>query len=189
MRFLISALVAALVLATPFTAPAQQTVDREEALVQAERILAEVLGMPADGVQPIERDYGDGLKGFSMPLPAGTQLRAAKQLVTLAIGNSNITPSSASSLINVPYASCYSNYNFWFVVVNLGSNDMTASSKRQVKGANGYTKTSNITYNANTVHVFYDAHDKKLQGGLYNYFVKVSGAKTAKGSLLAVNGC
>lgn len=118
---------------------------------------------------------------------------AAKALNLLAAGHQNFDPSSPSSLISIINSTCsqFTTYRFWWVVLNSGSTDMTVATTRQVKGKDGYKSTSDVTYSANTIAVYWDSNSKQADAGIKSHIVKVPGAGTAKQKFLAnsTKGC
>ena len=144
-------------------------------------------------------EYEDGLRSIYIP-PSRRMLRAlreqyrssAKNLNLLANGNSIIQPSGPSSIVTNPNASCFSTYRFWWVILNLGTNDITASTTRQLKGKpDAYKLVADVTYPAGIINVYWNTANKLTKSGIKTHITKVDGAGKIKSKLLANsnNGC
>ena len=161
------------------------TGERQATLMAAEieRMFGQLLGL--QDVQPVYQEHGDGLASLSFTLPEGIEKdlvigeEKARALLSVAAGISLIKPSRASSLIHTALSDRRFDYNYWWVVVNLTRNqdlDRTTTAKLLGPGKK-FRRDFNLTYKANTVHLFfYDPKQSVDKAGVYTFHVKSPGA-------------
>ncbi len=116
---------------------------------------------------------------------------SAKDLILLAVGHSSIDPSSPSVLISVVNSGCFSENNFWWVVLNTSSTDITAETTRQVKGKDKFKEVSDVAYGAGLIGVRWDEAEKEEKTGVKTQVVKIAKFGAMKQKYLANpnNGC
>jgi hypothetical protein len=195
------ALVGLLVVVPAFAAGGGADRLRESGAAQIEGLLQQY--MDFNGATPTFTEYGDGLYSLSIALDAATRermlaavdsagvgdKRAPVSLTFLAAGQSLSTPSNPAALIHAALSNTTLVYNYWVVVVNLGSQNVTKATSFKLTGPGlTFNRSFSIPYNANGIWVaWYNPAASVRNPGFYTYVGSVSGLGTFTTHTFAVN--
>jgi hypothetical protein len=174
---------------------------RESGAAQMEGLLQHYIDF--NGATPAFTDYGDGLYSLSITLDAATRermlaavdedgatdKRAPVSLTFLAAGQSLSAPSDPTDLSHAALSSTNLVYNYWVVVVNLGTQNVTKATSFKLSGTGlTFNRSFSIPYNANGIWVaWYNPAASVRNPGFYTYVGGVSGFGTFTTHTLAVN--
>jgi hypothetical protein len=173
---------------------------RESGAAQIEGLLAQ--SMDFNGATPVFTDYGDGFYSLSATLDPATRDRLlaavdgardkkapAASLAFLAAGQSLSTPSNPAALIHAALSNTTLTYNYWVVVVNLGSQTVTKATSFKLTGPGlTFNRTVSVPYHANGIWVvWYNPASGVHNPGFYTYVGGVSGSGTFTTHTFAVN--
>lgn len=157
----------------------------EDMAVGMELLFLELLGV--SDVEPVFRDHGDGVYSLSVPLDRLergndfiARASAAKDVTNLAHGHSLSEPTGSTVLVHSAAPLLDAEYNFWWVAVNLGTDDEEHKTTVSHKGPGADLKFSqDLVYTGSAVVFFFTDVIHELFG-VYKSFVKIKGAANAK---------
>ncbi|MFL6192603.1 MAG: hypothetical protein ACJ75H_00420 [Thermoanaerobaculia bacterium] len=168
----------------------------EAKAAQVESLLGELLG--SNLATPEYTDHGGGLQSLSFRLDdhqreslgSLVQEKADGKAVAyyfLAAGQSLTPPSNPSALVHAAISNTQLSYNYWVVVVNLGT-DVTRNTTFRITGPGRvFNRTFPLLYRSNTVWFYWYSAPGVSTPGFYHYFSTVAGAGTFAIHTAAVN--
>ncbi|HKV07046.1 MAG TPA: hypothetical protein VJ725_02840 [Thermoanaerobaculia bacterium] len=178
-------------------APAQELARSVEVdAFNVESMLQELLA--SNEVTPAFENLGGGLVAMSVPLPEETRERLMEALSlgedkastfqTLATGQMVSTPSNPSTLIHAALSDTRLAYNYWVVVLNLGST-VTKKVTLSLSGPGRKFNTSaNVTWGGNGIWaVWYNPNVGVGTPGIYTLKATVASGGTVTTRSFAVN--
>lgn len=191
-----SALFALLVMASAANAAEGSRVRTETQATQVENLIGEILG--SNLATPEYTDYGQGLHSLYVPLDASQRERLSALLdkgtgekavayYFLAAGQSLTPPTNPAALIHAALSNTQLGYNYWVVVVNLGS-DVTKNTTFKLTGpGRTFNRTAPLLYRANGIWTYWYSIPGVGTPGFYHLAATVAGAGTFTIHTFAVN--
>jgi hypothetical protein len=175
---------------------------RESGAAQIEELLQQSVDF--NGATPVFTDYGDGFYSLSATLDPATRDRLlaaadpegtgdkkapAVALTLLAGGQSLSPPASPAVCIHAPLSSTTLVYNYWLVVLNLGSQNVVKTTTFKLTGPGlTFNKSFSVTYRANGIWVvWYNPGASVHNPGFYTYVATVAGLGSFTSRTYAVN--
>ncbi|HXU29466.1 MAG TPA: hypothetical protein VN851_02720 [Thermoanaerobaculia bacterium] len=180
--------------AAAFAAP-----ETENRAAQIENLLGEVLG--SNLATPQYADHGGGLHSLFVPLDAqqterlggllregdGVEGQAGPAYYFLAGGQSLTPPTSPSAMIHAALSNTRLGYNYWVIVVNLGT-DVTRNTTFKLTGpGRTFNRTFSLQYRANGIWTYWFTAPSVNTAGFYHFLPTVAGAGTFAIHTFAVN--
>jgi len=172
------------------TESAAATHDRlqESRALQIETLFGQLLDSAA--ATPVFTDLGDGFYSLSITLrpEARERLLAALRsgesgdkattFFLLAAGQQLTAPTNPSVCIHAALSLTNAAYNYWVVVLNLGSQNLTRTTSVKLAGpGKNFNKSIQATYNAGGIWaIWYNPGSGVNKAGIYTYTATVSGA-------------
>ena len=191
LRRILLVVFAILLIAVPAAFAGDQTADRgrqrEATAFEIESLFQRLLD--SSDVTPTYTDYGDGFHALSIELSpeqreklmaalgAGDD-KAATTFYFLAAGLSQATPADPRICIHAALSTTNVSYNYWVVVLNLGSKDVTRSVGFKLTGpGHTFNKSASFTFGANGIWVaWYNPGFGVNTAGFYTYVGSVTGS-------------
>jgi hypothetical protein len=157
-----------------------------------------------NGATPVFTDYGDGFYSLSATLdpaardrllaavaPEGTgdKKTPVPALTLLAAGQSLSPPASPAVCIHAPLSETTLVYNYWVVVLNLGSQNVAKTTSFKLTGPGlTFNKSFLPTYKANGIWVvWYNPASSVHNPGFYTYVATVAGIGGFTSRTYAIN--
>ncbi|MDX1500999.1 MAG: hypothetical protein R3325_01460 [Thermoanaerobaculia bacterium] len=161
--------------------------DVERIAVQIEELYGHLLGPAPE--RPTFRALDDGLSSLTWKLSESAVDRyhtLAKDTQVLSNGHQVSDPNGLSGLINAVLSDLETDYNFWFVVLNFGS-DADRKVTNTVKGPGpNYKRVDELTFAGGSIQLFWfeiqDAYDRF---GVFTHKTKANQSGSAKSKALA----
>jgi hypothetical protein len=168
----------------------------EAKAAQVESLLGELLG--SNSATPEYTDHGGGLHSLSISLDDAQRERLSSMLQAkadgkavayyfLAAGQSLTPPSNASALVHAALSSTQAGYNYWVVVVNLGSEVTRNTTFRLTGPGRVFNRSFPLLYRSNSIWFYWYGAASVGTPGFYHYSSTVAGAGTFTTHTAAVN--
>ncbi len=183
-------------LMTASVAHAADGVRTEVQSAQVENLIGEILG--SNLATPEYTDYGQGLHSLYVPLDSSQRERLSALLgkgagdkavayYFLAGGQSLTPPSNPTTLIHAALSNTQLGYNYWVVVVNLGSNVTKNTTFKLTGPGRTFNRTAPLLYRANGIWTYWYSIPGVGAPGFYHFASTVAGAGTFTIHTFAVN--
>ena len=159
----------------------------EAKVVQVESIIGELLG--SNLATPEYTDHGGGLHSLSINLDslqrerlsalvqAGNDAKAISYTF-LAAGQSLTPPSNPSALAHAALSNYQLGYNYWVVVINLGSAVTRKTTFRLIGPGRTFNRSFQLLYRADSIWYYWYSAPSVGTPGFYRYISTVAGAGT-----------
>jgi hypothetical protein len=203
-RLLLTGLVlAGLLIVVPAAFAAGNGADRqlESGAAQMESLLGQYVDL--HGAAPVFTDYGDGFYSLSVQLdPAdndrllaavdadgAADKKAPASLTLLAGGQSLSSPTTPTACIHAALSNTTLTYNYWVVVLNLGTQNVTRTTSFKLTGPGlTFNRSFSVPYGANGIWVtWYNPAASVRNPGLYTYVASVTGLGSFTSRSFAIN--
>ncbi len=178
---------------------------RESGAAEIEGLLQQYVDL--SGATPVFTDYGDGFYSLSVTLDPATRerllaaanpgeaaedtgdKRAPVNLTLLAGGQSLSAPSTPTVCIHAALSNTTLVYNYWMVVLNLGSQDLVRTTSFKLTGPGlTFNRSFSVTYQANGIWaVWFNPAASVRNPGFYTYVASVTGLGNFTSRTFAVN--
>lgn len=168
----------------------------EAQAAQVENLFGELLG--SNLATPEYTDHGGGLHSLSISLDPsqreflssllskGTGDKAVNYYF-LAGGQSLTPPANPAALLHAALSNTQLGYNYWVVVVNLGSDVTRKTTFKLIGPGRTFNRTFSLLYRANTIWFYWHSAPSVGTPGFYRYLSTVAGAGTFTIHTAAVN--
>jgi hypothetical protein len=178
---------------------AARNLQQETRALQIETLFGQLLDSAE--VTPVYTDLGNGFHSLSITLKPEARERLlaalrsgesgdkATTFFLLAAGQQLTPPSNPSTCIHAALSLTNASYNYWVVVLNLGSQNLTRTTSVKLAGpGRNFNKSIQATYNAGGIWaVWYNPAGGVNKAGIYTYTATVSGAGSFVTRSFAVN--
>jgi|GEM_PF-4128634 len=168
----------------------------ETQAAQVENLIGKLLG--SNLATPEYTDYGGGLHSLSISLDSNQRERLSALVhegtdgktiayYFLAAGQSLTPPSNPAALIHAAISSTQLGYNYWVVVVNLGTAVTRNTTFKLTGPGHTFNRSYSLLYRANSVWFYWYSAPSVSTEGFYHFAATVTGAGTFTIHTAAVN--
>lgn len=168
----------------------------EARALQVETLIGELLS--SNLATPEYADHGGGLHSLSISLDSDQREllssllhegagNKATSYYFLAGGQSLTPPSNAEAMVHAALSNTQLGYNYWVVVVNLGSNVTRRTTFKLTGPGRTFNRSFSLLYRANSIWFYWYAAPSVNTPGFYRYASTVAGAGTFTTQTAAVN--
>jgi hypothetical protein len=189
-------LIAASVARAASNGDATRGLKTEAQATQVENLIGELLG--SNLATPEYTDHGGGLHSLSISLDPAQRERLnslvhegtvgkATAYYFLAGGQSLTPPSNPAALIHAALSNTQLGYNYWVVVVNLGSDVTRNTTFKLIGPGRTFNRTFPLLYRANSIWFYWYSASSVDTPGFYHFVPTVAGAGTFAIHTAAVN--